>query len=78
MLNRAKLLVMVLGSLIALVGVTSAGAADWGRDCDRRIAHEQHELNRAMRHGNYSHQAEYERRELDRLYAECRYRDRSR
>lgn len=79
MLNRAKLLVVVWGSLIVLAGATSAGAADWGRDCDRRIAHEQHELDRAIeRHGYYSRQAEHERRELGRLYAKCRYRDRYR
>jgi hypothetical protein len=52
-----------------------ASAADWYHDCDRRIAHEQHELDRAIaHHGYYSRQADHERRELQRLYDECRYR----
>jgi hypothetical protein len=61
-------------SCSALAG--AANAADWDRGCDRKIAHQQRELDRAIeRHGYWSHQAQNDRRELDRLYARCRNRD---
>jgi hypothetical protein len=75
MFRKTKLLAVALGLLVVFGGAASADAADWHRDCDRKIAHEQRDLDRAIaRHGYYSHQAERERRELDRLYAQCRYR----
>jgi hypothetical protein len=76
MLKKTRLLAVALGAFVALGAASVARAADWHRDCDRRIAHEQRELDRAVdRHGYYSRQAEHERRELDHLYARCRYRD---
>lgn len=74
-LHKGKLLGIIVGALVALGGATAASANGWERHCDKRIAHEQHELDRAIaHHGYYSRQANHERRELDRLYAECRYR----
>ena len=79
MLKRARMLGMALGGLLALGGATAARAANWQRDCDRKIAHEQRELDRAIdRHGRWSRQAEHERRELDRLYEKCGYRNHDR
>ena len=76
MFTRAKLLAIALGGCLLLGGAGLAKAADWDRGCDRKIAHEQRELDRAIeRHGYRSRQAEHERRELDKLYARCRYRD---
>jgi hypothetical protein len=76
MCRKAKSLILALGMLLVLGGTTAARAADW-RECRRRIAHEQRDLDRAVaRHGYFSRQAWNERRALDRLYAECRYRDR--
>ena len=58
-----------------LLGLSSAASADAFPGCDRRIAHERFELDRAVaRHGFYSPQAAYERRELARLRYECSYR----
>jgi len=73
MLKKGTLLAVAFG-ILAVLGTSSvASAGDWYRDCDRRIAHEQHELDRAIAHyGYYSHQAEHERHELDRIRAECR------
>ncbi len=74
MLKKAKLLGLALGAVLALGGAVRA--ADWHRDCDRKIAHERRELDRAVdHHGYYSRQAQHERRELDRLYDRCVYRD---
>jgi hypothetical protein len=76
MFGKMKFVALALGSLLVLGSAGVAGAADW-RDCDRRVAHERRELDRAIDgHGYYSRQAQHERRELDRIYAECRYRDR--
>ena len=76
MLAKAKLLGLAVGAFL-LLGARSAARADWRSDCDRRIAHEQRELDRAVdHHGYWSRQAQHERRELDRLYARCGYRDR--
>jgi hypothetical protein len=75
--RKAKLFGFALGACLVLGGGTAVRAADWHRDCDRRIAHEQGELDRAVdHHGYYSRQAEHARRELDRLYARCGHRDR--
>lgn len=73
MLKKGTVLGTVVSTLLLLGSATVANAADWHRDCDRKIVHEQRELDRAVaRHGYYSRQAEHERRELDRLYARCR------
>ena len=78
MFAKAKLLGIALGAFLVL-GAASAAHADSDRVCDRRIAHEQRELDRAVdHHGYWSRQAQHERRELDRLYAQCGYRDRDR
>jgi hypothetical protein len=76
MFTKAKLLAIALGGFLLLGVAGAANAADWDRGCDRKIAHEQRELDRAIeRHGYWSHQAQNDRRELDRLYARCRNRD---
>jgi len=73
LLHKGSLLGLILGAFLILGGATAVRADDWGRRCDNRIAHERAELDRAIaRHGYYSRQADLERRELDRLYAECR------
>jgi hypothetical protein len=67
---------IALGGLMLLGTVGVAQAAN-GPVCDRRIAQERIELNRAIaRHGLYSGQANFDRRELARLRYECGYRDR--
>jgi hypothetical protein len=79
MVRDMKMLGIGLGLLLALSGATAVQAANWRRDCDRKIAHEQRELDRAIdHHGRRSRQAEHERRELDRLYQKCGYRDHDR
>jgi len=71
MLSRTKLLGFALAVMI-VGSAGSAGAVDW---CTRRIDHQRHELDRAIaRHGYWSRQAEHERRELERLRNQCRYR----
>lgn len=78
MFAKVKLLGIALGAILVLGGARAAHA-DSRRDCERRIAHEQRELDRAIdHHGYWSRQAQHERRELDRLYARCGYRDRNR
>lgn len=73
MLKKGTVLGLVVSAFFLLGSASAANAADWHRDCDRKIAHEQHDLDRAIaRHGYYSRQADHERRELDRLYARCR------
>jgi hypothetical protein len=68
----AKVFGVALGAVFALGGATAA-RADNGRDCHRKIEHEQRDLDKAIaRHGYYSRQADRERRELDRLYDRCR------
>jgi hypothetical protein len=73
---KAKVIGIVMGSLMLLGGAGIASAAngpDWGRDCERRIEHRRFELDRAVRdHGFYSRQAEHERRDLARARYECR------
>ena len=67
---------IALGGLM-LLGTGGAAQAANGPVCDRRLVHERIELNRAIaRHGFYSGQASFERRELARLRYECGYRDR--
>jgi hypothetical protein len=74
MLSKVVLASIALGAFMILGGAGTARADDW-RSCEEKIAHEQHELDRAIaRHGYSSRQADHERRELDRLYAQCRYR----
>lgn len=68
MTTKAKLLGLALG-LAALISIPSAAQA---RDCEDRIRHEEHELDRAVaKHGYYSRQAEHERNEIARLRAQC-------
>jgi hypothetical protein len=75
MVTGAKLLGIALGALLLLTSATAARAGGWDGACQRKIAHEQHELDKAIaRHGYWSRQAEHERRELDRLYDRCSYR----
>jgi len=75
MLNKARILGLALGAFILLGAAGTASAADWYHDCDRRVAHEQHELDRAIaHHGYYSRQADHERHELWRIESECGYR----
>jgi hypothetical protein len=65
-----------LGGLM-LLGTGSAASAAAGPVCERRVAHERVELDRAIaRHGFYSPQANLERRELARVRYECGFRDR--
>jgi hypothetical protein len=67
---------IALGGLM-LLGTGGAAQAANGPVCDRRIAHERLELDRAVaRHGFYSGQANFDRRQLARLRYECGYRDR--
>jgi len=74
MLSKVMLAGIALGAFMILGGAGTARAND-RRNCGEKIAYEQHELDRAIaRHGYYSRQADHERRELDRLYAKCRYR----
>lgn len=78
-LNDFLVAVRLLGIAVVLLMVfgtaSAAHASDRYRDCQRRIDHQQHELDRAIaRHGERSRQADHERRELDRLYDECRVR----
>jgi hypothetical protein len=74
-LRKAVLLGVALSGLM-LVGTAGTARADDGRErCGERINHEQRELDRAIaRHGYYSRQADRERRELNRLRYQCRYR----
>lgn len=74
-LSRTRILGLTLGVLLLLGTVGTASAADWYRDCNQKIAHEQYELDRAIaHHGYYSRQADHKRHELWRLENECRYR----
>jgi uncharacterized membrane protein YccC len=76
--SKARVLGIALGALIALGGAAATRADSW-RSCERKIEHEQRDLDRAIaRHGYYSRQANHERRELDRAYDRCRRRDRDR
>jgi hypothetical protein len=69
---------VALGAVFALGGATAA-SADNARDCQRKVEHEQRDLDKAIaRHGYYSRQAERERRELNRLYDRCGRRDEDR
>jgi hypothetical protein len=77
MVNKAKLAGIALGALIVLGGASAARADNWGRSCEKKIEHEQRDLNKAIaHHGSWSREAQEERRELDRLYDRCyqRYR----
>lgn len=76
--NRARVLAIALGAIFALGGATAARADDW-RKCEKKIEHEQRDLDKAIaRHGYYSRQPDEERRELNRLYERCGRRDRDR
>jgi len=71
----AKVIGLALGGVILLGAAGTASASDWDHDCGRRIAQEQHELDRAIaQQGFYSRQADHERHELARIEAGCGYR----
>ena len=75
LLESARFLGMAFALLMVCGTAGVARASDRYRDCQKRIDHEQRELDRAVaRHGERSRQADHERRELDRLYDECRFR----
>jgi len=70
MLKHVKSFAMIMGVFLILGTAATANAGDW---CARHIAHQQHELDKAIaHHGYYSPQADHERRELDRVREECR------
>jgi hypothetical protein len=72
MLGKIKSFVIILGAVLALGTAGAASADNW---CAHHVAHEEHQLDKAIeRHGVYSRQAEHERRELARLREECRFR----
>jgi hypothetical protein len=74
-LNKSLLSGLALSGLIVLGTAGTARADDSTDRCGERINHEQHELRRAIvRHGYDCRQADHERRELNRLGYECRYR----
>ncbi|HUO36302.1 MAG TPA: hypothetical protein VMU43_15040 [Candidatus Acidoferrum sp.] len=74
-LGKTRILGLALGAFILMGAAGTASAADWYHDCNRRIAHEQRNLDRAIaRHGYHSPQADHERHELWRIESECRYR----
>jgi hypothetical protein len=76
--SRVRVIGIALGVFLALGGATAARADNW-RSCEKKIAHEQRDLDKAIaRHGYYSRQANEERRELNRLYERCERRDRDR
>jgi hypothetical protein len=76
MFSRVGVIGIALGAFFALGGATAA-RADNGRSCEKKIAHEQRNLDKAIaRHGYYRWQANEERRELNRLYERCGRRDR--
>ncbi len=79
MFTKASLLGLALGAVFVLGGATTARADNFDRGCENRIRQEQRELNRAIyRHGYWSRQAQKERKELNRLVANCRRDDRRR
>lgn len=73
MLSYVKSFGMILGALLMLGTAGTAGAEDW---CAKHLRQAERELDKAIdHHGYYSRQAEHERRELERIRDECRYRD---
>lgn len=72
MKSYVKSFAIIVGLLAVLGTAGTAGADDW---CARHVAHQEHQLDKAIAHHGYnSPQADHERRELDRVRAECRYR----
>ena len=68
----SKLSGIILGMLLIFTTAGSAKADDW---CYRHVRHQQHELDEAIHdHGYNSWQADRERRKLDQIRDECRYR----
>jgi len=75
LLESVRLLGVAVALLLVFGTAGAARASDHYRDCQKRIDHEQRDLDRAIaRHGERSRQTDHERRELDRLYRECRFR----
>jgi hypothetical protein len=75
-LSKTRIFAIILGAFFALGGATAVRADEW-RKCEKKIRHEQRDLDKAIaRHGYYSRQANEERRELDRLYERCGRGDR--
>jgi len=76
MLSKTRVFAIILGAFFALGGATAVRADEW-RKCEKKIRHEQRDLDKAIaRHGYYSRKANEERRELDRVYDTCGRRDR--
>ena len=74
--SKTRIFAIILGAFFALGGATAARADEW-RKCEKKIRHEQRDLDKAIaRHGYYSRKANEERRELDRVSDRCGRRDR--
>jgi hypothetical protein len=72
MLNYVKSCGIILGALLILGTAGAARADDW---CYKHVRHQQHELDEAIHdHGYNSWQADRERRKLDQIRDQCRYR----
>ena len=72
MMSKLKLMGIALAIVLMAGGATVVQARDLDDYCRARIAHEEHELDKAIaKHGYYSRQADHERHELERLRAQC-------
>jgi len=72
MMIKLKSMGIALAIVLMAGGATLVQARDWDDYCRARIAHEEHELDKAIaKHGYYSRQADHERHELERLRAQC-------
>ena len=72
-IRTGKSFLPILALAVAFVfGAVPRLHADDRDRCQRRIAHEEHDLHRAIeRHGRHSRQADHERRELHELRERC-------
>ena len=62
---------LILAAVLLCTSVTRLQAEDLD-DCQRRVAHAEHELHEAIeRHGRHSRQANHERRELHNARERC-------
>ena len=63
---------IILGALLVLGASETARADNW---CYKHVRHQRHELDEAIHdHGYRSWQADRERRKLDQIHDECRFR----
>jgi hypothetical protein len=63
---------IILGALLVLGASETARADNW---CYKHVRHQRHELDEAIHdHGYRSWQADRERRKLNQIRDECRYR----